>query len=480
MTKKIAYHIRSQDARFRKRVRRELKKAQRKAGFYRFYFDIIRKAHEKGYYPKAAYLPSYISFGEISVPQRPEIPDWSDTIKFLASNREAFDRSSAVTPTDGVFKVPSPFSLTDNYSESFTFLKKLFYSLYRENLKDIYIDYRDCERIDLDASVCMDVLLDEFITRIRLLRSRGLPSKIKRIIPINFEKQSIKKILFSIGAFTNIAKIQVPHASIIPFNLIKGDNFSSAKGRSLELELTHMVDYILLCLKRMNKSLTWEAENQLSKVCGEILINASEHSGQQYRYAIGYFEDLTGETDHLGIFNLVIFSFGKTIYQNFKNAGPESWHVVSKMKELSEQYTQRSLFRQRQFEEETLWTLYALQEGVTSVANMRRGNGSIQFIESFFSLKGNMSQDNLSFLTIMSGNARVTFDGKYDIIEKPRGDQGKHYKMMTFNDSGEISDLPDSKYVSFAENFFPGTLMTAKICINFNSIQNSPNGQPHN
>ena len=37
--------------------------------------------------------------------------------------------------------------------------------------------------------------------------------------------------------------------------------------------------------------------------------------------------------------------------------------------------------------------------------------------------------------------------------------------MMTFNDTGEIENKPDKKFVTFAENYFPGTIISAKICI---------------
>ena len=83
-----------------------------------------------------------------------------------------------------------------------------------------------------------------------------------------------------------------------------------------------------------------------------------------------------------------------------------------------------------------------------------------------------MQNDHLSFLTILSGNTRITFDGKYEIVEKQRGADLKPFKMITFNESGEIEEKPDSDCVSFTNNFFPGTLITARICINFNNIEN--------
>jgi hypothetical protein len=147
------------------------------------------------------------------------------------------------------------------------------------------------------------------------------------------------------------------------------------------------------------------------------------------------------------------------------------------MKELSSNYTKKGLFSKAEFEEQTLWTLYALQEGVTSKADWKRGNGSIRFIDSFFSLKGDNEKDNISYLSIVSGNTRITFDGTYRLIDKIKGKNNRKYKMMTFNENGDIENKPDKKYVIFAENYFPGTIISAKICIKEINTEQSENEQ---
>jgi len=144
------------------------------------------------------------------------------------------------------------------------------------------------------------------------------------------------------------------------------------------------------------------------------------------------------------------------------------------MSELSKTYTQNGWFQKAAFEEETLWTLYALQEGVTS-KEKKRGNGSIQFIENFFKLKGDLKNDNVSKLVITSGNTRITFDGTYNIVKKPKIGEKRNYKMVTFNDSGEISDEPDKKYVTFVPHFFPGTLISARILIKDDNTRENEN-----
>ena len=241
-----------------------------------------------------------------------------------------------------------------------------------------------------------------------------------------------------------------------------------------DIDTTTLVDYVIECLQRFNKVITPEKLDDLCTVIGETLINAEEHSTTKYRFSIGYFHEIKDNGKHLGLFRLVILNFGKTIYEKFKDPDCPNKDIVVKMRNLSESYSKRNIFLMKAFEEETLWTLYALQEGVTSVApeiHRKRGNGSIQFIESFFNIKGiKMTADNVSRLSILSGNTNITFDGSFNIIERPVN--GEAFKFMTFNESGNIEDKPDPKYVKFVENYFPGTIISAKILFNEDDFTN--------
>ena len=455
---------------FIKESRRKKKKRERKSAFYRHVYNIIATAKANG---KEFTVPPYKQFGREFHYQAKVRPELSDDIKFLAEKTEAFDRSAMRMPPNGVFRVPEVFSLTQNPNESFLFLKRLFVAFYKDLCKTIVLDYKYCETLDIDAQMCLDIMLSEFLDYYHTCQKRKIKTRFRKFEPQNFSKTAVVKILFSIASFANIGRTLVAVPGIVPFHLIQGDNFDSRAGAEREKEVTRMVDYIVERCAEMNHTLSWQDLNRLSKVLGEILGNAGEHSQRRYRYAVGYFEKKrVGEVEH-GIFNFAILSFGRTIYETFKLREQEGWHVISLMKELSHKYTRRMLFFPGKFEEETLWTLYALQEGVTSVQGKKRGNGSINFIESFFSLKGDMANDHLSSLTIMSGNTRIVFDGEYQIVEKSRGPGEEPFKMMTFNESESIEDKPDEKYVTFADNFFPGTLITAKICINFNRIENN-------
>ena len=233
-----------------------------------------------------------------------------------------------------------------------------------------------------------------------------------------------------------------------------------------EIDTTQLVDHVITSLKTVNKTLNSENKEDLSTVIGEVLINAEEHSTMNNRYSTGYFQKINNENNIFGIYHLVIMNFGKTIYEKFLSDDCKNYDIKEKMKNLSQKYTKNKWFS-TSFEEETLWTLYALQEGVTSVSTERykRGNGSIRFIESFFNLRNNpITKDEISTMGIISGNTNIIFDGTYKIEEKIIGND--RFKVMTFNSSGNIEDKPDKNFVKFAKNnYFPGTIFYANILI---------------
>jgi hypothetical protein len=392
-------------------------------------------------------------------------PMYSETVRFLHTTSDAFCSKTKSKKDNGYFEIPPVFSLTENYSTSFSFLKRLFNVLYYQSANEVIIDYKNCTKIDLDASVCMDIILAEFIKYFYRCRKTGYEVNIEQILPINFGSPHVSKILFSIGAFSNLKKVKIEFKDIITYPLSIGKIRSTRSSKVREIHITELVAYVIKSMQKMNRVLTPEAEDNLFKVIGEVLINAEEHSTLEKRYSIGYFQDSHDDNGHIGIFNLVILNFGTTIYEKFKDPECPNQKVVEEMKALSEKYTKGGFFSKAEFDEQALWTLYALQEEVTSKADWKRGNGSIRFIESFFNLKGEPQMDNFSYLSIVSGNARITFDGTYNLVSRIKGRESRNYKMMTFNESGMIENQPDKRFVTFAENYFPGTMISAKICI---------------
>ncbi|HEX8515622.1 MAG TPA: hypothetical protein VF868_05435 [Bacteroidia bacterium] len=454
-------------------TKRREKFRQKKAGYQRYLLHMKRRAEAEGRSYKSSLSNPFIH--KKALPPKPEYPL---NIKYLLSIPDFFSKKQFTHKDDGVFYIPECFSLLENYEESFDFLKRLFVVLHKCKCRSITLDYSKCKRIDVDASICMDVLLIEFIKHVEKCRKLGYRNLFDGgITPINFQNPDIMKVLFSIGAYRNIRGFSIKYADVEALPVLVNDHRKPEVWERSEIDQTKIVEYIKRCLKRLGRELTIEAETSFYKVIGEVMSNAEEHATMPYRFAIGFFQETHNEEEHFGIFNFSIFNFGNTIYETFKSPECPNQKTVKQMTDLSEDYTKKGWFSKADFEEETLWSLYALQDGVTS-KKKKRGNGSIQYLENFFKLKGDLNKDNISKFVIVSGNTRIMFDGSYEIKEKLRIEENRKYKSITFNDSGEIFDQPNKKYVTFAPHFFPGTLISARILIKFdNTTSEQPNGE---
>lgn len=370
-------------------------------------------------------------------------------------------------------KVPKIFSLIENEKESYSFIRNLTINILFDKYKSVEIDYEECERIELSAQIYTDMILrdlDKFIKRRN--QNKHTRTKISNLSGININNENIQKLLFSVGSPAVITKDFRKYKDIIPYKLCihnrELNNLENAKRK--EIDSTEMVDYVIKSLATLDKQLTSDSIEDLSVVIGEILINAEEHSTTKYRYSTGYFQKHNIDGENFGVFNLAIMNFGETIYEKFKSPNCTNYRIKDRMKVLSSKYT-KNRFWSSSFDEETLWTLYALQQGITSVSvdSYKRGNGSIQFIKSFFNLKGtNDNADDISRMVIISGNTNIIFDGKYNIHKTEKGKDT--FKVMTFNNSNNIEDKPDSKYVKSVDSYFPGTLISARILINKDDI----------
>ena len=370
--------------------------------------------------------------------------------------------------------VPETFSLIDNPVDSYDFLRNSVLSLLFGNYKKVYFSYKNCKTLGLGAQVVLDIIKKEarlFIDkckRYKMLHKIGSASTVG-LSDLNRTNEEVYKILQSVGSLAVQANLKSRFEDIIPYQLCthsRDQDRNSVKAiQQKDIDTTELADYVIDSLGRMNKELTSKKLENLCTIIGETLINAEEHATTNHRFSIGYFQEKHNDDAHYGAFHLVIMNFGNTIYEKFANADSPNVEIVKQMRSLSSKYTKKRFFRGKQFEEENLWTLYALQEGVTSIPDSDRGNGSIQFINSFFSIKGEGQVDGeKSRMTILSGNTRILFDGTYRIMENTRGEQ--NFKVMTFNTSGNIEDTPDSKFVSYVTNYFPGTLISAQIFLN--------------
>lgn len=381
-------------------------------------------------------------------------------------------------------EVPRIFSIVDNPDESMKVFIDICATFYYQGCKELILDYKKCKNTDLVTQVFLDAILmdiDKFLTichRPQYRRYKVIRENIRMttIGGENIDDTAIQRLINSVGSPANIINRRVEYKDIIPLRLIRFDSINTTDERKRgqkEHDTTCLIDYINECLSRFHKELNGEAKKNLGYVIGETLINAEQHSSLKYRYIIGYFEEIKDKQYHSGLFNLVIMNFGKTIYEVFKfpdEDEPVNDVCIKEMENLSSNFKIRKMFNQS-LTEETLWTLYSLQGGVSCIPQSieKRGNGTINFIESFFKIKGSQGIDDVSHMYIISGNTRIDFDGTYRVQMDARG---KSLGKITFNQSGTFGERPDSKYVKHVNHYFPGTAIYVKLLIDENDMKN--------
>lgn len=382
--------------------------------------------------------------------------------------------------SSGNVRVPKVFSIRLNPDETYSFLASVLSKILFEHHRKVTVDYSVCERADIDAQLVLDVILKDLIKFLnRRANFRSLYPRIQEINGMGWQKnEALCKMLFSIGSPALFGKGDYVFDDVVKLPLCEhnrnGRKTDDLLTKQKEVDTTKLVEYVNACLARVKKELTPTSWDSLATVIGEILANAEEHSTTNHRFAIGYFQQHQGIGGSYGIFNLAIMNFGDTIYQKFKDKDCPNPQAVESMKQLSNKYTEKGFFKFNVFEEETLWTLYALQDGVTSIApglNVRRGHGSIQFIDHFLQLKGERDyKDAISVMWLLSGKSKIVFDGKYRLAKRHVGDSS--FNIMSFNEEGTFDVQPDRECVTFTPQHFPGTIIAAQIVLKEDDLRN--------
>lgn len=449
------------------RMRAELKRRRKKIG--RFRHGVCNGNEYKiNQAPKLSWKQEFIQ--ELLPP----------TLKYLINNQNSpfslKDIRKKVDPTNGIIEMPKKFSIIDEPEISYETLRKIIRALLIDDINKLTLDYRNCESTELSTQVLLDIILKEYsnFQRKCINNHRYRRDIFPTFGGININNEELKEMMWSVGTAATLGIATKDFSNVEKYPLTHRKKYTNEKKRieQKEIDTTELVEYVRRSLHKMRKELTPQKLDDLCIVIGEILINAEEHSTTGERFSIGFFREDNNNT-HFGLFRLVILNFGSTIYEKFKSKDCPNKQIVKQMVNLSNKYTKRFLFFKGEFEEESLWTLYALQEGVTSVSPesyKQRGNGSIRFIESFFNIKGNTIQDNVSKMTLLSGKTKIKFDGKYAIVEKQK--DANNFKVMTFNKEGDIETKPDPECVCQTKYYFPGTMLSVKLLLNEDDIQN--------
>jgi hypothetical protein len=200
-----------------------------------------------------------------------------------------------------------------------------------------------------------------------------------------------------------------------------------------------------------------------------VLDNAEQHAGGSPEwYTIGYYDRLEDPEDG-GTCHIVLLNFGQTIYESL-NSEQTSPEMIRAIKDLADTHRSRGWFKVMAknfdilfpiWEEQALWTLYSLQEGVSRFRNLQggedRGNGTVKMIEFFSDVASGNPQ-----MALVSGRTHIFFDNKYKMATRTVAG-GEQRKVIAFNESNDLNERPDHHYVKSISGNFPGTLISLRF-----------------
>ena len=331
-------------------------------------------------------------------------------------------------------KIPHTFSILDDPVTAIGVLEDLRRACSLSSTKEIHLDHSACTRLGLCASVVMDVLL---------LRA------------MNRRKGNTLNLSGTLSNEPSVAMMIKATGILLPQHQTSGSGSSEAcrgvdpavgtplrhpccreRSRKCDIAATRLTDYFNDCLRTHGFELAQEGLRDLSGLVTEVIGNAEEHGG--HWYTIGFYRQQKG-TSGSGECHIVIFNFGQSIYETSYSDGTSA-DLQSRIRALADRHRKRGFFGllPGRWSEEALWTLYALQEGVSRFSftprGRDRGNGTIDMISFFLSLAARPAK-----MCLLSGRAYILFDGKFAPCER-RTAVSERRRVIAFNKENNLKN----------------------------------------
>lgn len=352
--------------------------------------------------------------------------------------------------------IPKIFSFKDSPDEVILFLKQLI-STYLLSPYRIIIDFSKCEKICMSGFTLFDIVMSELLN-VKSIVNQSCYKKLLRkehIIPSRVN--IVNKYLYIyryIKEYTNPNKDD----EYLPLNLISGCKKNRYSENTKSKACTKIREFVNETLHKYNVELNIEGVNAIDNMISEILGNAEDHSVKMRWYVNGISYKDSG--DDLIEFNLSILNFGYSIYEGFeenKKLNHEIYNLMDAFYVKHQKQFSSTIF----FTKESLFTLYALQEGISRLKYQQssRGNGTMNFIEAFINLGelGSRDIEHIPELNIISGNTLLSCNNEY----KPYVKDGM--RLLSLNSKNDLSLLPDKNRLRHNKECFPGTFFNVKI-----------------
>lgn len=232
--------------------------------------------------------------------------------------------------------------------------------------------------------------------------------------------------------------------------------------------------------------LTDRAYVDVNTIFGELLDNATRHSDLKTFdgawHIAGFMERIqAGMPDNPSdadkyICHFAVISLGNTIYESLLTAPKE---IIDPVKRYCSNANGQLKKGQEPFTDENLWTVCAIQDGISRAPNAEGAKGGFGLMSSLVKLLNTFAvpqdTENAPKMTIVSGNSCIMIKYPYSNYTEKNGK-----RSLAFNSDNSLDRAPDANHVLSLSRRFPGTLITVRFVMDGDHLIAKVNGNDDN
>ena len=342
-------------------------------------------------------------------------------------------------------RFPRVFSFIENPEQTISTLEHLARSSRDTRVEEIRIHHRRCETIDHCAEAVATVLAGEAYREHRK-NLRGRPP----------ENPELRRMVYAVG-MPSVLGITQPTEEFIVYEVRRGKRELSDYTTTAENATRDLVNYIDKCLGTLGFGLAEPARRRYSNLVSEAINNAEVHSTRPDWWVAAYYRIEEGQRS--GSCHITIFCFGESLAKSLQRLDARS--LLRRNIERRVAHHKKLGFSKR-WTEDDLWTLFAIQRGVSRQNDEldevgHYGQGTADLIVAFHALAGNRVPPRMC---LVSGNTHILFDGTYRVTRNAIGRD-----RIAFNEANSLAYPPDPNYVRHLDRTFPGTLVSLRFAL---------------
>ena len=216
-------------------------------------------------------------------------------------------------------------------------------------------------------------------------------------------------------------------------------------------------------------SLTQESRPRINKIVTEILENAERHAGTELGqwYVAGFMArcDSKDADDHSHEWydcHIAFVNLGNTISEAICRSNTTSFYA-DLQSYLNKHHSPTGPSR------DALATLYAMQDGISSLPEGAGGKGIMDMVELTNQLGHTEDIDHQPRISVISGNSCVQFSGPYKGCFVQNKESRK--RVQTFNIQKQFDFPPDRHYVFDLDVKFPGTIVALRFSLDHKALE---------